>query len=62
MVAEAKQHIAEVNVTTAKQLLAEGNIVVVDTREESEYAAGHIDNALLLPRGVLEFKIGNIPN
>jgi len=61
MVAEAKQHISEVTVTAAKQLLTEGNIVVVDTREESEYAAGHIDNALLLPRGVLEFKIGNIP-
>lgn len=61
MVAEAKQHITEVNVATARQLLAEGNIVVVDTREESEYAAGHIDNALLLPRGVLEFKIGASP-
>ena len=61
LVAEAKQHITEVTVTTAKQLLAEGNIVVVDTREESEYAAGHIANALLLPRGVLEFKIGNSP-
>jgi len=61
MVAEAKQHINEVTVTTAKQLLAEGNIVLVDTREESEYAAGHIDNALLLPRGFLEFKIGMSP-
>ena len=61
MVAEAKQHITEVNIATAKQLLAEGNIVLVDTREESEYAAGHIDNALLLPRGILEFKIGNSP-
>ncbi len=61
MVAEAKQHITEVNVATAKQLLAEGNIVVVDVREESEYANGHIDNALPVPRGVLEFKIGNIP-
>ena len=61
LVADAKQHITEVNVTTAKQLLAEGNIVLVDTREESEYAAGHINNALLLPRGVLEFKIGNSP-
>ena len=61
MVAEAKQHITEVNVATAKQLLAEGNIVVVDVREESEYANGHIDNALPIPRGVLEFKIGNIP-
>jgi len=60
MVTEAKQHITEVNVTTAKQLLAEGNIVLVDTREESEFAGGHIDNALLLPRGVLEFKIGGV--
>jgi sulfur dioxygenase len=49
------------NAATAKQLLAEGNIVVVDVREESEYANGHIDNAIPLPRGVLEFKIGNIP-
>ena len=59
LVIDAKQHITEVTVDTAKQLLSEGNIVLVDTREESEYAAGHIDNALLLPRGVLEFKIGN---
>ncbi len=61
MVAEAKQHITEVNIATAKQLLSEGNIVLVDTREESEYASGHIENALLLPRGILEFKIGNSP-
>lgn len=61
LVTQAKQHITEVNVTTAKQLLAQGNIVLVDTREESEYAAAHIDNALLLPRGVLEFKIGAMP-
>jgi len=61
MVDEAKRQITEVNVATAKQLLTEGNIVVIDTREEGEYAAGHLDNALLLPRGVLEFKIGNMP-
>jgi glyoxylase-like metal-dependent hydrolase (beta-lactamase superfamily II)/rhodanese-related sulfurtransferase len=61
IVAAAKQNITEVTVATAKQLLAEGNIVVVDCREESEYAAGHLDDALLLPRGVLEFKIGNMP-
>lgn len=61
MVAEAKQHITEVTVATAKQLLAEGNIVLVDTREESEFAAGHLDSALLVPRGVLEFKIANVP-
>lgn len=61
LVAAAKQQITEINVAKSKQLIAEDNIVIVDTREESEYAAGHIDGALLLPRGMLEFKIGSIP-
>lgn len=57
LVNAAKQQITEVNIEKAKQLLTEGGLTLVDVREESEYAAGHIDNALLLPRGVLEFKI-----
>jgi glyoxylase-like metal-dependent hydrolase (beta-lactamase superfamily II)/rhodanese-related sulfurtransferase len=61
LVAAAKQQITEVTVEQAKQLLEESNIALVDTREESEYAAGHINGALLLPRGVLEFKIGSLP-
>jgi|CXWL01.1.fsa_nt_gi glyoxylase-like metal-dependent hydrolase (beta-lactamase superfamily II)/rhodanese-related sulfurtransferase len=61
MVAAAKQHITEINVAKAKQLIAEGNLSIIDTREESEYMAGHLDQAVPLPRGVLEFKIGTIP-
>ena len=61
LVTLAKQHITEVNSETARKLLAEGNITLIDTREESEFAAGHIDNAILLPRGVLEFKLSTIP-
>ncbi|NOT12286.1 MAG: MBL fold metallo-hydrolase [Methylococcaceae bacterium] len=61
MVAAAKQHITEINVAKARQLIAEGNLTVIDTREENEYTAGHLDQAVLLPRGVLEFKIGNMP-
>jgi len=61
MVMAAQQHITEINVDKSKQLIAEGNIVIIDTREESEYAAGHLDQSILLPRGVLEFKIGNVP-
>lgn len=60
MVAAARQQITEVTVEKAKQLLAEGGITLVDVREESEYAAGHIDNAILLPRGVLEFRTGSV--
>ncbi|MEC4747639.1 rhodanese-like domain-containing protein [Methylomicrobium sp. Wu6] len=58
LVAMAKQQITEIGVDKAKQLLAEGDITVVDVREESEYAAGHLDKALPIPRGVLEFKVG----
>jgi glyoxylase-like metal-dependent hydrolase (beta-lactamase superfamily II)/rhodanese-related sulfurtransferase len=61
LVAAAKQQITEINATKARQLVAEGGITVIDTREESEYAAGHIEHAVPLPRGVLEFKIGTIP-
>lgn len=61
MVAEAKQQITEVDVANAKKLIEEGEIAIIDTREESEYAAGHLDKAMSLPRGVLEFKIGSNP-
>ena len=61
LVTAAKQQITEINAEKSKQLIAEGNITIIDTREENEYAVGHLDNAILLPRGVLEFKIGTIP-
>jgi rhodanese-related sulfurtransferase len=60
LVAEAKQQITEIDVIKAKELLSQGNIRIIDVREESEFAAGHLENAIPLPRGVLEFKIGNI--
>jgi rhodanese-related sulfurtransferase len=30
-------------------------------READEYAAGHIAGAIHVPRGLLEFKLGNMP-
>jgi rhodanese-related sulfurtransferase len=61
MVAVAKKYITEIDVAKAKQLLEQGHLVLIDTREESEYAEGHIDGAILLPRGMLEFKVGTMP-
>ena len=58
--AQAKQQITEVTVETAKQLIAEGNISILDVREGNEYEAGHIEEAIFLPRGVLEFKISGV--
>lgn len=59
-VAAAKQAITEVTVETAKGLITSSEVIVVDVREESEHEAGAIENAILLPRGVLEFQVGNI--
>ena len=61
LVAEAKQQITEIEVAKAKDLIAQGGIVILDVREGNEFNDGHIENAILLPRGVLEFKLGNVP-
>lgn len=61
LIEAAKQQITEIGVDKAKRLLAEGDITVVDVREENEYAAGHLDKAIPIPRGVLEFKVGTTP-
>jgi rhodanese-related sulfurtransferase len=37
--------------------MTNSSVTIIDVREENEFNAGHIDQAVLLPRGVLEFKI-----
>lgn len=59
LVVEAKSQIKEVNTADAQSLL--GKRVVIDVREYDEYAAGHLPGAINIPRGVLEFKIGMVP-
>jgi rhodanese-related sulfurtransferase len=59
LVVEAKAKISEVNTADAQGLL--GKRVVIDVREYDEFAAGHLPGAINIPRGVLEFKIGMVP-
>lgn len=59
LVVEAKARITEVNTADAQGLL--GKRVVIDVREYDEFAAGHLPGAINIPRGVLEFKIGMVP-
>ncbi|MCU0519872.1 MAG: rhodanese-like domain-containing protein [Anaerolineae bacterium] len=42
-------------------LLDTGEVVVVDVREEDEYAAGHIPGAILIPLGSLTSRLGEVP-
>lgn len=61
LVAEAKAKINELTVDQAEQACPHADLVI-DIREPDEYAAGHLQNAVSIPRGVLEFKIGDLPN
>jgi rhodanese-related sulfurtransferase len=60
LVATAKADIHEIDINSAKQKLAGGNIVVLDVREPDEFNAGALPNAINIPRGLLEFKIGSV--
>lgn len=59
LVVEAKARITEINTNDAQAML--GKRIVIDVREYDEYAAGHLPGAINIPRGVLEFKIGMVP-
>jgi rhodanese-related sulfurtransferase len=53
-VKDAKSRITEVDVNEAARLISEEGYKVLDVREPAEVAAGAIDGALNIPRGVLE--------
>jgi rhodanese-related sulfurtransferase len=59
LVLEAKSQIKEVSTADGQALL--GKRVVIDVREYDEFAAGHLPGAINIPRGILEFKIGMVP-
>lgn len=59
LVVEAKSQIKEVSTAESQALL--GKRVFIDVREYDEFGAGHLPGAINIPRGVLEFKIGMVP-
>lgn len=55
LVADAKTRIREVPAREMPALLAANpKLVLIDTREESEYAAGHVRGAEWIGKGVIE--------
>jgi rhodanese-related sulfurtransferase len=55
LVREAKKHIKEEDVQATKKRLDAGEqLTLVDVREESEWARGHIPNAIHLGKGIIE--------
>lgn len=61
---EAKRSVTETNVADVKAKLARGEkFRLVDVREESEWAAGHLPGATHLSKGIIERDIEKvIPN
>ncbi len=60
LVAEAKGQIREVDCAAAVQLLSHGALCL-DVREGGEHEAESLHGAISIPRGVLEFRIGDHP-
>ena len=55
LVNDAKAHIKETDVAGYKEMLARGETpVLVDTREDNEFAVGHVKGAVHLSRGIIE--------
>ena len=60
LVAQAKTHTREIALQDAAQAMVEAD-VLLDVREADEFAAGHIAGSVLMPRGLLEFKLSASP-
>lgn len=55
LVNEARARIRETNVAEIKRRLDAGEkIILIDTREESEWARGHLPDAVHLSKGIIE--------
>jgi sulfur-carrier protein adenylyltransferase/sulfurtransferase len=60
---QIKGEIDEIDVSRARELLADSYAAVVDVRERDEWAEGHIPGAVHIPRGSLESRIeGVVPD
>ena len=60
LVAQAKSTTNEIAMTQAEEAVR-GADVLIDVREADEFAAGHLPGAVLVPRGLLEFKLSGNP-
>lgn len=60
MLAAARNEIVLVDADRAEAMIAQ-QALILDVRESAEYQVGHLPQAINVPRGVLEFKVGNHP-
>lgn len=61
LLSEARAEITVVDAERAEALIAL-KALILDVREPAEYQLGHLPGATSIPRGVLEFKVGDHPD
>jgi rhodanese-related sulfurtransferase len=55
LVNEAKTHVSETNVAEVKRRMDEGEkLLLIDVREDNEWAQGHLPGAVHMGRGIIE--------
>ena len=50
-----------IDTTELARLLSAGDVTLIDVRETSEYADGHVPGAVNIPMSVLPVRVGEIP-
>ena len=61
LVNDAKSRVKEIDIQAYKKMAASGDRhILIDTREESEYAAGHVKGAVPLSKGIIERDIADL--
>jgi len=60
MVNEARGRIREIDAPGTAAAIGSGGVTIVDVREPDEFAQGHIQQAVNIPRGVAEMGIGRL--
>ena len=60
LVLQAKANVREIALQDAEEAIRQAD-VLMDVREADEFAAGHLPGAVLVPRGLLEFKLSGMP-
>jgi rhodanese-related sulfurtransferase len=60
LVLQAKAHVREIALQDADETIRQAD-VLIDVREADEFASGHLPGAVLVPRGLLEFKLSGTP-
>ncbi len=57
LVSEAKKYAPQITPQEAQAQIDSGSVIILDVREADEFKQGHLPGALLIPRGLLEFKV-----